>query len=298
MKITRIEGFRCKLGEGPVWDEAEQALYGVDTLARKIWRWDPASAAYREWCFHAQVGSMALRRGGGALLALASGLHLFDFNTGRLDLITDVCTHDARLQLNDGKTDPLGRFLVGSIHTSAQQAEAALYSVAADLSVQTLDQGFIITNGPCFSPDGRTFYLADSVRQEIYAYDYTLATGAVSARRVFANTAALGGIPDGATVDADGGLWVALCGAGKVARWHPDGQLAQVIEMPGLLVSSVAFGGADLNRLFVTSIDGAAAAAEIDMAAGNAAPSDENSGALFVIDGLAQRGLPQPRFAG
>ena len=291
MNITRLEGLRCKLGEGPVWDVAEQALYGVDVLGRQLWRHDPASGSFQTWAFKDQLGSFALRQQGGALLALSSGLTLFDFHTGEQRLLTDVCAHDAQLQLNDGKTDALGRFLVGSIHTLAQQPAAALFSVGADLSVRTLDTGFIISNGPCFSPDGGTFYVADSVRHEIYAYDYTLATGTLGRRRLFANTASLGGIPDGATVDAEGAVWVALCGAGQVLRFWPDGSLALTLPMPTPLVSSVVFGGPQLDRLFVTSIDAAAAAAEIEMAAGNAAPSDENSGAIFVVDGLGVQGV-------
>jgi sugar lactone lactonase YvrE len=298
MKITRIEAFRCKLGEGPVWDEEEQALYGTDLLARTIWRYDPVRGEHRCWKFADQVGSFALRDGGGAIVALRSGLYLFDFDTGEHTALGNPCAHDSRLQLNDGKVDPAGRFIVGSVHTSARITAAAVYSVNRELRVQTLDTGFVVTNGPCWSPDGRRFHIADSARNEIYAYDYDMASGAVSGRRVFANTGELGGIPDGATFDADGGLWTAICGAAKVVRFTPDGRISTIVQMPTPLVSSVMFGGRNLDRLFVTSIDPAAAAAEIEMAANTPHRSDENSGAVFIIDGLGVSGLPEARFAG
>jgi sugar lactone lactonase YvrE len=298
MKITRIDSFRCRLGEGPVWDVTEQQLYGADLLARSIWRFDPATGALRSWRFADQVGSFALRRQGGALVAFTTGLKLFDFESGVLTPVGNPCTGDRQLQLNDGKADAAGRFIVGSVHTSASTSTAAVYSVGSDLTVQTVDTGFIVTNGPCWSPDGGTFHVSDSVRRVIYAYEYEVSTGQASHRRLFANTSSLGGIPDGATCDTEGHLWSAICGAGKVVRFSPNGAIDRVLDMPTPLVSSVMFGGRDLDRLFVTSIDPAAAAAEIPMAANTPHQSDENSGALYVVDDLGVTGVAEPRFGG
>jgi sugar lactone lactonase YvrE len=295
MKITRIDPWRFKLGEGPLWDVAEQALYGTDVLGRQIWRYDPARGDFNSWSFSKQVSALALCRSGGAIIAVTTGLFHFDFATGAQTLICELCSQTNQLQLNDGKTDRSGRFLIGSVHTGGV-ANAELYSIDNHHTVTTLDRGYSVTNGPCWSPDSQTFYCADSVRGDIYAYDYELRSGAVAARRVFANTLRLGGIPDGATVDASGNLWTAICGGGKVVAFTPDGTIARVIDLPTPLVSSVMFGGPGLDRLFVTSIDGAAAAKEIPMAAANPVPSDENSGALFVIDGLGVSGLPESRF--
>ena len=298
MKITTIEPFRCKLGEGPLWDVREQALYGTDLLNRSIWRYDPATGERDEWVFADQTGSFALREGGGAIVALTSGLYLCDFTSRTQHPIVDPCAWDEQLQLNDGKVDRAGRFVVGSVHQSGAAATAGFYSVGRDLAVATLDSGFVVTNGPCWSPAGDILYVADTATGDIVAYDYDTATGAASGRRLFANTAALGGGPDGATVDAAGFLWSAICGGSKVVRYAPDGAVALVIDMPTPLISSVMFGGPDLDRLFVTSIDGAAAALDIEMAARNPVPHDEYSGALFVIDGLGVTGIPEPRFAG
>ena len=232
MKITRIDSLSCELGEGPVWDVVENALYGVDVLGRFVWRYDPATQDFRRWQFPELVMSLALRHAGGLVLAASSGLNLFDPATGALTHLADPCAGDPRHQLNDGKVDPAGRFIVGSVHTSGSVPGAVLFSLAADHAVRRLDDDYIVSNGPCWSPDGRVFYVADSTRHVINAYDYTAADGAIANRRVFATTE--GGIPDGATVDAQGHVWTALCGGGRVQRYTPAGTLALEIPCPHL----------------------------------------------------------------
>jgi L-arabinonolactonase len=298
MKITRIESFRHKLGEGPLWDPVEGVLYGADVLGRQLWRYDPARGDYDTWTFSGTVSALALRARGGAIVATSGGLQFFDFTTAKPTLIENVCARDPMLLLNDGKVDAAGRFIVGDVYKSGEKAEASLYSVDINAGVRVLDSDYIVSNGPCWSPNGAVFYCAETVRGDIYTYDYDTRHGTVSGRRLFTNTLALGGSPDGTTVDADGCLWTALCGGSKVVRYRSDGAPTMTIDLPTQLVSSVMFGGPDLDRLFVTSIDGAAAAREIEMAAKNPAPHDDNSGALFVIDGLGITGVPERRFAG
>ena len=288
MQIDRVGDVHCALGEGPVWDVEEQALYFTDVTGQKIWRYDPATDGFRNWTTPGLVGSLALRRSGGAVLALGHGFHLFDFDTGEATFIADPQGGDERTQFNDGKADARGRFLAGTVHKPAKEPVAALYRLDPDHTVTQLDDGIIISNGPCFSPDGSTLYFADSIPRHIYAYDYDLDTGAVANRRVFADTTALGGIPDGATVDAEGRIWSAICDGGKVACWRPDGVLEQVIEVPPKLSSSVMFGGPNLDQLYVTSIDPT-------LFGRTPEPAD---GGLYVITGLGVRGLPEPRYAG
>ncbi len=292
MKITQVGELRLKLGEGPVWDVAEQALYFTDILDQRIWRLDPATGATRSWRFDAKVSAFALREGGGAIVALAKGVHLFDFDTGALKLVGDPEPDDPVTQLNDGKADPAGRFLVGSVASDFKGSDCGLYSVEGG-AIRKLDGGFGLTNGPCWSPDGRTFYFADSRPMEIYAYDYDVATGQVSNRRLFASTAALGGIPDGATVDSEGRVYSAICNGGVIACWDPDGRLVRTIEAPSRLVTSVMFGGPDLDRLYVTSIDGS----HLPFLPPDA-PKDPADGRLFMIEGLGVSGLPERRFRG
>ena len=297
MKITRLDPIRHQLGEGPLWDVAEQALYGADVLGRLVWRLDPVSGDERSWPIGDLVSALALCREGGAIIARSKGLYHLDFTSGQQRPLASPLPQGSANLLNDGKVDRAGRFIFGSVNPAALPADAAYWRYSGG-ALALLDDGYQVTNGPCWSPDSRIFYAADSVRNQIYAYDYDLASGAATNRRVFADFADAGGIADGATVDAEGCLWVAVCGGGKLIRLRPDGTKERSIELPTPLTSSVMFGGPALDRLFVTSINGEAAAREIPMAAANPTPADDNAGALFVIDGLGIRGLPETRFAG
>lgn len=292
MNIDRVGNIRCKLGEGPVWDVQEQALYFVDTLAGEIWRYAPASGQFKSWKTPGLLGSMALREQGGAIVALGHGFHFFDFSTGAATLIGNPQTPGAATQFNDGKTDRHGRFFAGTVHTRISEPVAALYRVDPDHTIHDVDADIVLSNGPCWSPSGETFYFADSIRQVIYAYDYDAKVGAVANRRVFANTAALGGIPDGATVDRDGRVWSAICNAGKIVCFRPDGVIETIIETPPPLISSVMFGGANLDELYCTSIDPAQMPEEFGC------DPEAAGGELFVITGLGVVGLSEKRFAG
>jgi sugar lactone lactonase YvrE len=289
VNIERVGELTCGLGEGPVWDVSQQALYFTDVLARKVRRFTPASGAFAEWHTPQTVSALALDDAGAAVLAMSNGVYSFDFDSGACVLLGDPEAQRPLTILNDGKTDRRGRFLFGSVATDRVSAVCGLYRLECGV-ISRLDDGFTITNGPCFSPDGATFYFADSVPHAlIYAYDYDLETGTLRNRREFAGTRDLGGFPDGATVDAAGRLWTAVCGAGKIACYEPNGALCEVIAVPPRLVSSLAFGGPRLDELYVTSID--AAALQFDVAVDNA-----GGGQLFVITGTGARGLPETRY--
>jgi L-arabinonolactonase len=292
MNIERLGTARCQLGEGPVWDVLEQALYFVDTLGGQIHRYDPATGASKRWNIPGIVGSLALRARGGAVVALGHGFHCFDFNTGIATLIADPQVPGCPTQFNDGKTDRRGRFFAGTVHKGAREPIAALYRLDPDLGVHEAESGIIVSNGPCWSPDDTVFYFADSMRQVIYAYDYDADSGALRNRRVFADTHSLAGIPDGATVDSEGRVWSAICNSGKIACFQPDGTLETLIEVPRKLVSSVMFGGPQLDQLYFTSIDAAQMPPEF-----GCDPKD-GGGELFVITDLGVTGLPETRFAG
>lgn len=292
MKITRLDLPRCKVGEGPVWDAAEQALYYIDILEKKVLRWHPESGDHRIWDVPDMIGSMALRGsgldGGGAIVALPSGIHALDLDTGAVTPLALMEPHDPAVQLADGKVDRAGRFIFGTSHRQAKEPVGGLYALHTDGRITQLDRELILGNGPCFSPDNRTLYHADSMRQTVFAYDYDIAAGGVSNRRVFFDTTAFGPIPDGATIDADGDMWLAICEGGVVLRLSPAGEVKQVIEMPTRLPASCMFFGPDLDRLFVPSIDPSFLGRE---------PA-EADGWNYVIDGLGVRGLPEPRYRG
>ena len=285
MQISKLDLPKCQVGEGPVWDVAEQALYYIDIFAHEVFRWDPASGDLRRWSVPDIVGSMALREGGGAIVALGSGVHSLDFESGEVASMT--VNAEPETQLADGKVDRAGRFVFGTSDRAMKAPKGGLYSLD-HFKLTQLDNDIHLGNGPCWSPDNRTFYHADSLRHLIYAYDYDLETGGARNRRAFFDSSAWGPIPDGATVDAEGNLWTAICEGGVVLCLDPQGALLREIAFPTRIPASVMFFGPMLDRLFVPTIDPSFLGRE-------AAPDD---GCCFVIDGLGVQGLPEPRYAG
>jgi sugar lactone lactonase YvrE len=288
MQITRLDLPKCQVGEGPVWDEAEQALYYIDILARAVFRWHPESGALRSWDVPDIIGSMALRESGGAIVALGSGIYTLDFESGAVEPLALLDPANPEVQLADGKVDRAGRFVFGTSHRTMKEPRGGLWSLGADGKLAQLDGDIFLGNGPCWSPDDRTFYHADSLRHLVYAYDYDMATGAASNRREFFDSSPWGPIPDGATVDAEGNLWTAICEGGVVLCLSPEGRVLREIAFPTRIPASVMFFGPKLDRLFVPTIDPTFLGRE-------AAPDD---GCCFVIDGLGVKGLPEPRHAG
>jgi len=281
MRITQADLPKCMVGEGPVWDVAEQAMYYIDILEKQVFRWDPATGDLRQWAVPDMIGSMALR-------ALVGGIHSLDFETGAVAPLALMEPANPSIQLADGKVDRAGRFVFGTSHRQAKEPIGGLWSLGTDGRISQLDSGLILGNGPCWSPDDSVLYHADSMRHLIYAYDYDLATGEAGNRRPFFDSSSYGPIPDGATVDADGNLWVAICEGGVVLQLSPAGKVLREIAMPVGLPASVMFFGPELDRLFVPSIDPSFLGRE-------AKPGD---GMNFIIDGLGVRGLPEPRCNG
>ena len=289
VEIEKVDTERDRLGEGPLWDPQDRVLYWIDSNGCRIRRLDPASGDVQNWPVSEQIGSMALREAGGAVIALKSGFHFFDFESGTATPIIDPEQGEGRTRFNDGKVDRQGRFLAGSMDMPGMNAfRGSLYRLDPDLKLTRLRENVGVSNGPCFSPDGNTFYFADSPRKMIWAYDYDGATGDLSNMRTFIDLEPLDAIPDGATVDADGCLWSALVSRGRIGCFSPDGELVRTIEVPTDHPSSVMFGGPGLDVLYVTSIwEWLQVKTENDA-----------DGHLFAIHGLETAGLPESRFAG
>lgn len=291
MRISVLCDVKPRLGEGPLWDVETDRLFFVDSLGARILRCTADGAEMRAWTVPSPIGALCLRARGGAIVVLADGFHALALETGETERIVDPEPDRRRNRLNDGKVDPAGRFLCGSMDTGETAPTGSLWRLDPDLSVHELERGIICSNGPCFAPDGRTLYFADSFAGSIGAFDYDPATGRASGRRTFATPPSdRGGAPDGATVDAEGFVWTALVFDGRVLRLAPDVAVDRVIEMPVRKVTSQAFGGADLATLYVTSM------AEPPLPK---YPGDGPlRGATSLIDGLGVRGRPEPRFAG
>lgn len=290
MRIEVLVDVKTTLGEGPLWDVQEQRLYWIDSMDGRVFRCTADGREVRSWDLPQKIGSMALRQGGGAVVSLQRGFHFLDFQTGEVSKIHDPEPDRPDNRLNDGKVDHRGRFIVGSMDTQEAGPNGALYRLDPDLTVTRLEGGIIVSNGPCWSPDGRTFYFTDTWSGQISAYDYDLEAGGISNKRCFTRMQHEGAGFDGATVDAEGGVWSALVYVGKLARYHPDGSLDRLIDLPVKKVTSMSFGGPELDVLYVTSM----AKPPLPRF-----PSDPvQRGSLFAIHDLGVRGLPEPRFAG
>lgn len=287
------------LGEGPLWDVREQRLYWIDSTAAEISSCRADGSDVRRYFVPRHIGSMALCERGGAVVALANGLHFYDFETQTVKLIADPESDDPETRFNDGKVDRRGRFVAGTMAYDFDRYDAdrgqrssrsgALYRLDTDGSVTRLDGGISCSNGPCWSPDNRTFYFTDTYDRQMYAYDYDIETGAVANRRVFASARDMAGTFDGATVDAEGYVWSALVFGGRILRFAPDGTLDRVVEFPVRNLTSVMFGGPDLDILFVTTMG---------RPMWGIPQKERDKGGLFAITGLGAKGLPEPRFAG
>jgi sugar lactone lactonase YvrE len=287
-----ISTTRDKVGECPVWDGQAQALYWVDIEGRYIRRWNAALQTQESWEVPERVGCIALSTRGTVIAAMETGVFEVRLLEGeRVDAsLLAPNSHVAEgMRFNDGRCDAQGRFWLTTMRMDMALASpvGALYCLdERGLSKAHVD-GLITPNGMAFSPDGRTMYLSDShpTVQKIWAFDFDVAAGTLSNRRLFIDMTPLPGRPDGAAVDADGCYWICGNDAGVIHRFDVHGQLVASVTVPVPKPSMCAFGGADLQTLFVASIQPA-----------GALPDDKLSGAVFALD-RPEKGLPEPRFA-
>ena len=278
------------MGESPVWDHREGVLYFVDAEACAVLWYDPASGETRRAdAPGGYLGAMALRDDGGILVVMDNGFHSLDFATGQTVALAEPEAGNEETGFNDCKVDRRGRLIAGSIHNDCAEHAGSLYRLDHDLTCTRLDGDFICANGPCWSPDNRTLYVADSYAHEIHAYDYDIETGNVAGRKLLTATMADDGVPDGMTVDAEGYLWNARFGGGKAERLAPDRTVDRDIVMPVGWVTSVIFGGPECDVLYATT-SGGEWAGERDTA--------DHAGYLFAIHDLGVKVLPERRFAG
>jgi L-arabinonolactonase len=288
-EVRLVVDCRNKLGEVPVWDVAEQALYWVDVEGRKLQRLDHTTGKVTDWNFPERIGSFALRRNGGLVCALESGFAFFDPSAGAIEWIARPEAMIRRNRFNDGKCDRAGRFWAGTMDDQLREHTGSLYRLDPDLSVHRMDGAVGIANSLAWSPDDRVFYFADTLDGTIYAYDFDLASGAIANRRVFATTRDQRGNPDGSTIDAEGYLWNAQWDGWRLVRYAPDGRIDRTVRLPVQKPTSCMFGGSDLSTLYVTS-------AIWDLA-GEALAQQPWAGGLLAVE-VGVRGLPEPRFAG
>ena len=289
IEIICVADVAAKIGEGPVWDDREQILWWTDINGRCVHRFDPSSGSDTEYPTSVRVGCLAVRDAGGLLFAAEHGIYGWEPEKAELQHMLDIEQDRTDNRMNDGGCDRQGRLVVSSMSlASPSQTTGACWQVNDNLSHKLLQDGLTVGNGIAFSPDGATMYLADTAAETVWAYPYDPDTGAVGDRRVFIDTKGLAGKPDGATVDAEGGYWLAGVTGWQLYRFSPKGELDITIDLPIDMPTRPMFGGSRLDEIYVTSIRSGANAADIP----------KQAGGLFVIQGTGFQGLPEPRFAG
>lgn len=243
------------LGEGPVWDEDRQALWFVDILAPALYRLDWPSRALTRHAMPSEIGSVGLAEGGRLVVALRSGVHLFDPQTENLTFLVHPEPELTSLnRMNDGKVGPDGCFWVGSMHdASPRQPTGALYRVTPEGVCTRVVDGVNVSNGLAWAAGGRTMTHADSTTGIITAYDFEAATGALSNGRRLALLSESEGRPDGAAMDMEGYDWSAGVSAGCLNRISPAGEVER-FAVPAPAPTMPCFGGPDRRTLFLTSL--------------------------------------------
>jgi sugar lactone lactonase YvrE len=244
---------RADLGEGPRWDARGQRLLWVDIMRGRVHALRPAQHACRNVEVGRPVGAVAGAADGGLILAAAGGFARLDWDSGHVEPLVPVEADRPQNRFNDGSCDAAGRFWAGTMALDERPGAGALYRLDPDGTVHTMLTGVTISNGIDWSLDGRLMYYVDSPTRRIDVFDFDVAKGTIANRRAFVAIAAADGIPDGLTVDAAGFVWLALWGGGALHRYAPHGTRERTVPLPVSHPTSCAFGGKDLDELYVTS---------------------------------------------
>jgi sugar lactone lactonase YvrE len=276
------------LAESPIWDGSTQSLLWVDIMAGDVHRLDPASGQDSVTSVGVPVGALATRRTGGLILAAGTGFATLNERTGELRWLWTGGLGD---RMNDGKCDPSGRFLAGTLSYDRHPGACALYRLDPGTGeVTTLLGNVTLSNGLGWSPAGDLMYYADTPTEQVDVLRYDQATGEISDRRRFVDLHGVPGRPDGLTVDSEGCVWIAMAHGGAVRKYTPGGELDQVIEFPVDLVTSVTFGGATLADLYVTT--------SRENMTENELAGQPLAGSVFMVAATGVRGLPANSYAG
>jgi len=298
------------LGEGPLWHPDEKRLYWLDCIRPAIHRLDPATGKHAMWALPSPIGSIAPRSRGGLIAAMGVGIFFLRFEKKiaaddrkdlsskdeedggeevKAELVKEVIA-GLKVRLNDGKCDRFGRFWFGSVASDFSNPDGTLYRLDPDGTLTEVEHHVKVSNGLGWSLDNKLMYYTDSLRNEIYCYDYDAATGNATNRRTFARIPESEGVPDGLTVDSEGFIWSAQWNGDRITRYFPDGKVERQITLPAHRPTSCMFGGENLDTLYVTSASRDVGEAESLVG--------EYQGALFAIKVQGVRGLAEHAYLG
>ncbi|MFI4902816.1 MAG: SMP-30/gluconolactonase/LRE family protein [Burkholderiales bacterium] len=284
--LRRIGDTLDILGESPVWCALTHRLYWVDIRAPALRRFNPATGEIRSWPMPDLCAAVILSTDHRLLLSMRTGLFAFDPVAETMQPMFAPEPASLGNRLNESKCDREGRLWIGTMRDYGLATTGALYRIDRELSCKRMLHDITVPNATCWSPDNRTMYFADTPDGRVRAYEFDAETGSLGPMRVL-NGAGLPGRPDGATVDAAGGVWNARYDGSCVVRFAPDGRVDRTIEVPASRVTSCALGGAELRRLYITTARQKLSPAEL--------AAQPAAGALFAVE-VDVAGLPEPRF--
>nr|WP_087576043.1 SMP-30/gluconolactonase/LRE family protein [Sphingomonas sp. CDS-1] len=274
---------RDTLGEGTLWSARENAVYWTDILGKALNRLSLDDGAIQRWAMPEPLGWVVERAGGGFIGGFQSGFARIALDPLAITPLGDPEPHLPGSRMNDGKADASGAIWCGTMDMAEKRDVGALYRLDPDGNWAVMDSGYRVPNGPAFSPCGQWLYHSDTARRQMYRFART-AEGGLTDRQPFIRFAEEDGYPDGMTVDAQGHLWVAHWGGGRISRFTPEGKLDRSIALPAKQVTNICFAGERLDRMFVSS-------------AATGLPESEYDGAFFeVFPGV--QGLPTYPYVG
>ncbi len=286
-----VTNYHCLLGECPVWDNRQKRIFWIDILNGEIQYFYPDSNEHKTFNIGQTIGAIALKRSGGMIAALKSGFAAIDLHKGTLQIVSEVESHLPDNRFNDGKCDPAGRFLAGTMSISNRPHAGSLYVLENDFTVKTKIIGVTCSNGLAWSPDNKILYYIDSPTRNVVAYNYDGISGDITDMRVVINIPEGEGYPDGMTIDADGMLWIALWDGWKVIRYNPyTGKQIHQISLPVSQVTSCIFGGDTMEDLYITSARTGLSESDLN--------AQTLAGSLFVIKNSGFMGIEGFEFNG
>jgi len=279
LEPDKVDVPAAELGEGPCWDAETQSLFWVDIPAARVHRLS-AAGVHSSWDVGRPAGAVVPRVSGGLVVAAGNGFLSLDTLTGTVGELA-AAPGQPGTRMNDGKCDRAGRFYAGTMAEDESPGQGSFYRLDTDHRVTEIYTGIGISNGIGWSPDDRLMYYTDSLAYRVDVLDYDPATGQMGQRRPFAALGSGSIMPDGLAVDSEGGVWVAVWGGSVIQRYDAGGRLTSVVRVPAANVTSCAFGGPELDRLYITT----------------AAGPGRLAGALFSC-GCGVRGLPSFPYRG
>lgn len=282
--------FECTVehGEGPVWDPKHGHLYWVDIMQSCFYRADATTGEFNRFHIGEHIGALALSQQGGLVIASRSGFGRYDFESGSYNLIGEaIHSPESNLRFNDGAIDPAGRFFVGSMSYNEGSHHGKLYRLDPDGQWYTVSSPYIVPNGITWSKDQATMYFIDTKQHCLFAFEYDVDSGHIAHRRVHIEFGP-DLLADGMTRDEDEGFWIAFYGAGQVRRYHQNGDLDFIIDVPSPYTTSCCFGGSNMTTLFITTSRLVMNEAEIRDTPG--------AGRIFALE-TGYRGVVEPYFS-